>query len=810
MKRIAFAVAALASLAVGTTVVMRDLRVGDKTRDGIVVPTGRAVAATGRTAMIAGGGVDAVVLPGGFAAVKHSDGITVFRLSDGKTVAEEKLPGGASLTGIAASPGGKTIAASNANDSIYLWSRVGDKLTPLSPIKLAPAKAGGAPYPCGLRFVDNRQLAVAVHRDNSVQIVNLDSGSVEKRIEVDVAPYSLVEDGKGALFVSCWSIRTPVGSETAPASGTDVPVDKRGIGTFGSLCKIDLRSGEVVGRARTPLQPTEVVLQGRNVLVACANSTDVVAFDRASMMPQGRFRGSKQEGGAPSSLAVDGDRLLVAYSGLDKVAAFNLRDRRWIGSIHTAWYPTVVRAADHGLLVVTSKGIGSRSGHSPKRSVGDFTGSVSFDPRPAFNASKISDLSSGPRRSVPAAVPVPRRPGEPSLFQHVVYVIKENRTYDQILGDIKTGDGDPDLVMYGDNVTPNHHALARQFALLDNYYCNGINSADGHAWTTEANATTYFERSHGGWTRSYPFGDDPLATSHSGYLWDSALDHGLSVYNFGEFDYAEPDPHRSWTQLYQAFLAGEQPKFKQNIGVRRLREVSDRDFPGWNLGIPDVLRADRFVRRLKEWEEKGAMPRLTILYLPQDHTSGGSAGAPTPRAHVADNDLALGRSIEAISHSRFWPSTVVFVIEDDPQDGFDHVDGHRSLCLIASPYTKRATTISRFYNQTSVVRTMELILGLPPMNRNDAEANPMDDCFQNVANLTPYTALPNRVPLDELNRGGKETAMRLDRPDQVDADRLNRTLWRLAGKQTPYPAKYAGAHGKGLKAKRLITAEEVD
>jgi hypothetical protein len=273
-----------------------------------------------------------------------------------------------------------------------------------------------------------------------------------------------------------------------------------------------------------------------------------------------------------------------------------------------------------------------------------------------------------------------------SPIEHVVYVIKENRTYDQIFGDMAAGDGDPKLCTFGRDITPNHHALAQRFGLLDNYYCNGINSADGHAWSVEGNATSHFERSFGGWTRSYPFGDDPLSPSYSGFLWDNVLKHGRSFYNFGEFDYATEKPDGSWLQFYQDWRSkGGKFKVEHNIGVERVRRYSHPKYPGWFLDRSDQYRAEIFLDDLKRRETRGTYPNLTIIYLPQDHTSGTAPGNPTPRACVADNDLALGKIVDGLSHSKFWKKIAIIVIEDDTQNGFYHVDGHRSICLVISP-----------------------------------------------------------------------------------------------------------------------------
>jgi hypothetical protein len=417
-----------------------------------------------------------------------------------------------------------------------------------------------------------------------------------------------------------------------------------------------------------------------------------------------------------------------------------------------------------------------------------------------------------------APAPVPERVGEPSVFEHVIYVIKENRTYDQVLGDVAAGNGDSSLCIFGKHVTPNHHALAEQFVLLDNFYCNGVLSADGHQWAVEGHVADGVEKSFGGWTRSYPFpGDDPLAFVSSGFLWDNALLHGQSFRNYGEMGLAKPVPaNATFTDIYQDFVnRGGRISYKLTTAIDELRRYTCPTYPGWNLVIPDAVRAEVFLGELKQFERDGRMPNLVIVYLPSDHTRGTTPGAPTPAAMVADNDLALGKVVEGISRSRFWPKTCVFVIEDDPQNGFDHVDGHRSLCLVASPYTKRHAVVSEFYNQTSVLHTMELMLGLPAMNQMDAMAPVMRGCFSDGPDLIPFTALPNEIPLDQLNPPAKalrgpalhwaqeSLAQRMDQPDLADENTLNRILWHARRGDATYPAEFAGPHGRGLAKLRL-------
>jgi len=333
---------------------------------------------------------------------------------------------------------------------------------------------------------------------------------------------------------------------------------------------------------------------------------------------------------------------------------------------------------------------------------------------------------------------VPERIGEPSVFKHVLYIIKENRTYDQVFGDMPQGEGDPDLCIFGEEITPNHHKLAREFVLLDNFYCSGVLSADGHQWTNEAYATDYIEKSFGGWPRSYPYwGGDAMAYAAGGFIWDNALAHAKTLRVYGEFVKATvcwKDPARkgrpSFTQCYRDYREGTgRIEIKATASIKTLEPHICPTAIGFPGIVSDQHRADQFIRELKEFEKKGELPNLMIMLLPNDHTAGTRPGMPTPAAMVADNDLALGRIVEAISRSKFWAETCIFVVEDDPQAGFDHIDGHRTVALVASAYTRRHFVDSTNYNQTSMVRTVEQILGLPPMNQLDGSATPMASCF---------------------------------------------------------------------------------
>jgi hypothetical protein len=456
-----------------------------------------------------------------------------------------------------------------------------------------------------------------------------------------------------------------------------------------------------------------------------------------------------------------------------------------------------------------------------------YHGSLSLVPRPT--AKQLPQLTrralanmrapllaraSLPPRPNQAPCPVPERVGEPSVFKHVVYIIKENRTYDQVLGDVKEGNGNPDLCVFGERITPNQHKMVRDFVLLDNTYCSSILSADGHQWATTAMATDYMEKSFADFPRSYPdgMGDsecDALAYSPGGFIWDNVLAHGKTLRDYGEFAITRTswkDKSRkgepAFLDHYREFInRTDTINLYSDPAVESLRPYLLTNTVGWDMSVPDVFRAAQFIGELKQFEQAGAFPHLAIICLPNDHTSGTKVGFPTPAAQVADNDLAFAQIVEALSHSSFWHETCLFAIEDDPQAGWDHVSGYRTTAYVISPYTKRGQVVHTQYNHTSLLRTMELMLGLPPMNQMDATATPMFDCFTSVANLAPFVALTNNIPLDLMNPEPKKLSdpllrkdafasarLPLSQADQCPEDLFNRILWHaLKGPQVPYP-----------------------
>jgi YVTN family beta-propeller protein len=640
--------------------------------------------------------------------------------------------------------------------------------------------------------------------------------------------------------VTNWGGRRPrAGDRTSDSSGTQAVVDERGIAASGTVSVVDLRQKKQVSEISVGLSPCDIELSGdgRTLYVAAANSDTVSVIDVAAAKVAETITTRVDDklpfGAMPNGLALSGDgkTLLVSLAGNNAIALVRLGAKPEIaGFIPTGWYPGGIVERDRQLYVANIKGVGSRTEREKNKgwnshwhrgtltrvdlpdeaTLAKYTEQVRRESR-VPQILKSIELADARKDAKPA--PVPANVGEPSVFEHIVYIIKENRTYDQIFGAIGKGNGDPKLCVFGREITPNHHALAEQFVLLDNFYCNGVLSADGHSWATEGNVTPYLERSFGGFNRSYTFGDDPLTYSSSGFVWDHVLAKGLSFRNYGEFDEASMEPKSDYPTVLKDWEEKTgKIRFKQKIGVEKVRKYTCPDYPGWNMDIPDKVRADVFLREFAEFEKNGLWPNFVIAYLPNDHTSGTGEGVPTPRSLVADNDLALGRMVEAVSKSRYWPKTCIFVIEDDPQNGFDHVDGHRSTCLVISPYTKRGEIVSKFYNQASVIHTMERIFGIAAHNQLYALAPIMFDCFADTPDLTAYNCRPSNIKLAEMNprastlppreRALAEASAKLplDKPDRCDEDTLNRIVWHaMKGADASYPAEWAGAHGRGLE-----------
>jgi YVTN family beta-propeller protein len=567
---------------------------------------------------------------------------------------------------------------------------------------------------------------------------------------------------------------------------------------------------------------------GRILYVANANRNTVSVIDTvsgetletlwAALHPQ------SPPGSTPNSLALSPDEktLFVANANINTIAVLDVSTRgksRSLGFIPTGWYPTSVRVTPDGktLLVTNGKGIISKAnpkGPQPGKAAApgtavEYIGSlfkgtlsiINLPERTAFetqletytaDAYRCSPLlkDASPTTKRPEKNPIPGRLGDSSPIKHCIYIVKENRTYDQVFGDMKEGNGDPSLCLFPEAVTPNHHKLAREFVLLDNFYVESEVSADGHEWSMAAYATDYVEKF---WPLSYGHnkskkfaypseGHFPIATPAGGYLWDSALAAGVSFRSYGEF-----------------VQNGKKPEDPCKTRLKSLEGRFDPLFRSFDMDYPDAKRAERFISELRRFEKEGEMPRLQVVRLPQDHTSGTAPGKWTPTACMADNDLALGKLVEAVSNSKFWASTAIFVVEDDAQNGPDHVDAHRTVALAISPYTRNVGVDSTMYSTSSMLRTMELILGMRPMSQFDAAATPMYHAFHPTPDAKPYAAVLPKADLNEINTKlawGAAKSRKLDfrREDAADDLVLNEIIWRsVRGPASKMPAPIRAA-----------------
>ena len=758
-----------------------------------------------------------------------------------------------SYTGLVFSPDGTRIFLSNVNGSIKVFAVAADgTVKPSHSIVLPGANAPRRKQeiPSGLIVsADGSKLYVCGNLSNRLLEIEVASGKVTRTFDVGVAPYDVVLVGNRAL-VSNWGGRRPGDSDlTGPAGrGTVVRVDPvRHIASEGSVSIIDLENGVVTKELIAGLHASALAVSPDRKYVVCANANSdnlsVIDVATASVIETISVKSKPSDlfGAAPNALAFDedGERLFVANGAQNAIAIIEFEpqekgESHLIGLIPVGWFPGAVLFDRHRnqICVANVKGLPQQPKKQSDGAEGfnshHYHGSVSLFRLPE-KVDELAALSERVARNMryeaitAAALParpntppraIPERIGEPSLIKHVVYVIKENRTYDQVFGALQEGRGHPDLCIFGEQITPNQHKLVREFVLLDNTYCAGILSADGHQWSTTAMSTDYMEKSFAGFPRSYPDGmgedeADALAYSPAGFLWDNAVLHKKSIRNYGEFMMPKVrwhDPKKKGTPDFAACFRTWQGKsdeviFESEPAVESIRAYSPKEYVGWEMSVPDQYRADFFIKELKQFEETGEFPQLVLICLPNDHTSGTSAGCPTPAACIADNDLALGRIIDALSHSKFWPELAVFAIEDDPQAGWDHVSGYRTTAYVASPFARRGVTVSTNYNTTSILRTIEQILGLPPMNQFDASATPMFNCFNDTADLTPFVSVATNVPLDQMNpqlqsildpllrRNAVVSAtLNFREIDRAPEDTLNRILWHaMKGSQAAYP-----------------------
>jgi len=759
-----------------------------------------------------------------------------------------------SFTGLVYAPDGRHIYFADTAGNIRAFTV--DKYshlvgTPIAiPVPEAKAPKEKKEIPCGLAVSrDSKRLYVVGNLGNKLHELDAETGKVLHSWNTGVAPYDIVLVGSKAYVSNLGGRRPGKGDLAAPAGkGTMVRVDPvRQIPNEGSVTVIDLASSNVKTEISVELHPSGMAVSPNKKFLVVANSgSDTLsvidtATDEMVEKIWARQTPADLFGAQPNALAFDytGKRLYVCNGTENAVAVIQFepegRASKMLGLIPVGWFPGAIEvdSARNSLWVANIKGIGAlrvfKPGDKVKLASHDSFGTVSVVPLPSdkelaamtdialrnMRYPKLAEAKLPARPGQPPR-PLPERVGEPSLFKHVIYVLKENRTYDQVLGDMKEGNGNTNLCTFGERYTPNQHKIAREFALLDNTYCAGVQSADGHQWTDSAIANEYVERQvTSDFPRSYPGGKvedgmDALAWSSSGFIWDNAIAHGKTFRNYGEWmiseaNWVDKKGHKdkpTWQDFWNDYKTGtNRTRLGCRPGIETLRKYSPTNTVGWDLNVPDVVRASEFIKALMQYETDGQFPDFVMLFLPSDHTGGTRGKTPTPGAQLADNDLAFGHVVEAVTHSSFWPETCIMAIEDDPQAGWDHVSGYRTTCYIVSPYTRRRQTVSAQYNQISLVRTIELILGLPPMNQMDATATPMSECFTEIPDFTPFDSVTNNYPLDRTNPDPKKITdrrlrkdavvsakLRLDEPDRCPEDVLNRILWRaMKGPDEPYP-----------------------
>lgn len=709
----------------------------------------------------------------------------------------------ASMAGVAFTPDGEWVVASEVEDGDSIAIADVRRQHGVAHMRVPPRST-----PVGLAFdPGGANLFVALSRMNALGRLDISAGSVVETVPVGVAPFgvAVTPSGDRVFVTNSGGRRALRGEITANSSGTATLVNEAGVAMGGSVSVVDAGTFRVIAEIPVGIHPTGIQISpdGRLAAVANSNSDTVTFIDTESLsvvqtvdvpaIPKG-FVGS-----SPTAIAfgADGRWVYVTCGGNNAVAVLEREENEYKlrGFVPTDWYPVAVAAYQQGgeehVVVLNGKGIGAVNIQA-RRWIGQATGTLNlFEGRVASIASEDALLA----RNVPfrnATIPDDSPQDLRELgVEHVFLVIKENRTYDQVLGDLGRGRGRPEYATYGWDVTPNHHELAQRFVTLDNFYTSGRLSVDGHQWLTQAMVTAYLERAHTKFPRSYPYnGDDPLAFSPAGFLWTRARDAGLTARVYGEFALPASPHSRSWIEYLRDAESPQQRLVERSTtAVASLAPILEPNYPSFAMNIPDTFRVRVFLEQFEGFVRRGDLPNLVIIQLPADHTAGTSPGGPSPRAMVADNDLAIGRLVQAISFSPYWGKSAIFITEDDAQDGWDHVDGHRTVCLVVSPYVRRATVDSVQYNQTSILRTIEELLGMKPLTKFDAAAMPMRSVFMTVPQFAPYSIQPNRVPLDEMNPrlaalGGKRrqaallsAAMNFSVPDAAPEQTLNRILW---------------------------------
>ncbi|HLJ50461.1 MAG TPA: bifunctional YncE family protein/alkaline phosphatase family protein [Bryobacteraceae bacterium] len=818
-------VAALAALLIGLAYSLPSQphqreQVGPFPSGGFLLNTGWRIQPVGQQVPLDTLPMSAVVSPNGRFMVVLNGGykppsLSVVSLEAGREIS--RTPVADAWLGLTFAPGGRTLwVGGGSSGSVFEFTLSDDgKLSAGRTFDLvAPGQKTWQDFIGDVAVSpDNRMLYAADLYHDRILVVNLQSGRVIERYATGRRPYRVFMPPDGeSFFVTSWA--------------------------DGTLLQHQTINGSIMQRLPVGPHPTDIVWSDRKpegddtsaaqyrarLFVSAANTNNVYTIGitdsrelrridtiNVAMTPQ------QPVGMTPSALALSPNqtRLFVVCSDANAVAVADVSEARAhvLGFIPVGWYPTAAKVLEDNRLIVLN-GRGSRSYPNPKgpnpsvrpeplhegvvapEYVGRLqTGTASIVPpltdetltnytQQVFAYSPYSDAKLG-KLLAPTGNPIPDLPGGLTPIEHVLYIVKENRTYDQVLGDIGKGESDPSLVLFKNDVSPNHHKLAREFVLLDNFYVNSDVSADGHAWSTSAIANDYIVKL---WPNSYAKrrnhydyeGSDPAAVPPANYIWTNAAAHNITMRNYGYFANNRAKPGEDGVQV-------------DSVRDPVLGRVTNTSYRSFDLDYPDVNRAQTFLRDLAQFESSNQMPKFMIMRLGNDHTSGTAPGKIAPLSSFADNDYALGMIVEGISHSKFWTSTAIFVVEDDAQNGPDHIDSHRSPAFVISPWTHSGAVDSTMYNTTSVLRTIELILGLYPMTQFDAAARPMYNAFASNRNEAPYVVEKPRIPLDARNPANSATAaqsreMDFSEADRADDDELNDVLWRaIRGTEPPPP-----------------------
>ena len=701
---------------------------------------------------------------------------------------------------------------------------------------IQPAKYA-IPNEVEIAFEDNKPMLYVVLNGNN-QLVKIDWESKQPiwNAKTGVAPYGLAIANNN-IYVSNWAGEKATNSALERAGvpwGLAYTDPKTGATAGGSVSVFNKKNGRKIKEIKVGLHPNVIKASKSELFVYVANgSSDEISVINthkniiSESIQVGLLKDKKvYQGSTPNGLfiAPDNSNLYVS-NGLDNaVAVVKLgihasplgKGKSYIeGYIPTEAYPAGLTVINNKIVVANLESDGSNviDKNTNAREIHNQLASISIvdlpDPttlgdfsRDVLTLSLINrtDQLSLPPRPNANPVPVPSRMGEPSVFKHVVYIIKENKTYDQVFGDIKIGNGDSSLCVFGENITPNIHALAKQFGWMDNYYASGKSSAEGHQWTDAGMVSDYVEKNVRAWLRSYPHRqEDALVYNKAGFIWNQALDHGKTVRIYGEACETIYDQKLRWADFYRKYKDSSAIDWHNKTTIARIRPIISDTYPDCdNITFLDQQRADIFINDWKKFEENNTLPNLMILSLPNDHSAGTSPEFPTPDAMVADNDLAVGRIVETISKSKYWDSTVIFITQDDSQSGWDHISSYRTIGLVISPYSSGKLNSSN-YNQTSMLRTIEQILGIPPMNVMDATARPMTDCFQQKINRSSYTSRINNIPLNKMNKPlhtltGKARKFAIESQEEVfnevdggEDDKMNKIIWFYSKGNEKYP-----------------------